>query len=553
VCGGAFRNNFALLDATPNSPTFSSALNFDPSPDGAVRVIRTVGNTIPTIYVGGEFNNIAGNSRPHLAAFSGTTLKTFNPAPDGAVVSMSLSGTTLYIGGFFNTVDHALRSYGAAISTSTGTVVPWDAAAGNVIRAFWPAGTTMWIGGDFTTIGAFNRANLASIDLATGKATDWNPGTNGPVWVVETVGGLLYAGGTFTFVEGTGRGNIARFNPTGDLAAWNAPTNGPVYAIVGRPQVPSGNVVYLGGPFGAVMGQSRNHLAAVTDATPPVLTGWNPNAGVPYDVRALAIDGTYVYAGGYFTSLGGQPIAGIGRIDFNNVVSSWNPHTTQPIQAITLTPTSVYLGFGGVSNFPGGPRYGVAEVDKTTGAVTSWNPGIDPNGVVFTIHRNGNTVYIGGLIHVLAGQQREMLGAVDATTGAALPFAPSPSAWLIDPNPPTYYQLPAVLDMEEVDGQLFVVGQFFNVGGKPHSGVAGIFESTVDVPFARCCRNRAARRRTRPWNRCCVHLRERVSRGRGLNVAGAVRARGRCARAAPAVSGMARNPARRSAPDLLRR
>src|SRR4029079_5461004 len=90
VCGGAFRNNFALLDATPNSPTFSSALNFDPSPDGAVRVIRTVGNTIPTIYVGGEFNNIAGNSRPHLAAFSGTTLKTFNPAPDGAVVSMSL-------------------------------------------------------------------------------------------------------------------------------------------------------------------------------------------------------------------------------------------------------------------------------------------------------------------------------------------------------------------------------------------------------------------------------------------------------------------------------
>jgi len=482
VCGGALRNNFALVDATPNSATFSSALNFDPSPDGAVRVIRTVGNTIPTIYVGGEFNNIAGNARPHLAAFSGTTLKTFNPAPDGAVVTMALSGTTLYIGGFFNTVDHALRSYGAAISTTTNTVMQWDAAAGSVIRAFAPAGTTTWIGGDFTTIGSFARANLAAIDLATGQATSWNPGTNGPVWALESVGGLLYAGGTFGVVAGTGRGNVARFDPNGALNAWSAPTNGPVYAITGRALVPSGNIVYLGGPFTACMGQNRNHLAAVTDAVPTVLTAWNPNAGAPYDVRALAVDGTYVYAGGYFTSLGGQAIGGIGRVDFNGVVSPWNPRTTQPIQAITLTPGTVYLGFGGVNYFPGGPRVGIAEVDKTTVSVTPWNPSTDPGAVVFAIKRIGNTVYVGGLIHQLAGQPREMLGAVDATTAAALPFAPSPSAWLIDPNPPTYYQLPAVLELEESEGQLYAIGQFYNVGGKPHSGVAGIYETTVSVP-----------------------------------------------------------------------
>jgi hypothetical protein len=89
---------------------------------------------------------------------------------------------------------------------------------------------------------------------------------------------------------------------------------------------------------------------------------------------------------------------------------------------------------------------------------------------------------VGGLIHTLAGQPREMLGAVDATTGAALPFAPAPSAWLIDPNPPTYYQLPAVLELDESGGQLYAVGQFFNAGGKPHSGVAGFFETTVSVP-----------------------------------------------------------------------
>ena len=42
--------------------------------------IKTFGNTIPTIFVGGDFANIAGNSRPHLARFVGTTLSTFNPA-----------------------------------------------------------------------------------------------------------------------------------------------------------------------------------------------------------------------------------------------------------------------------------------------------------------------------------------------------------------------------------------------------------------------------------------------------------------------------------------
>ena len=135
-----------------------------------------------------------------------------------------------------------------------------------------------------------------------------------------------------------------------------------------------------------------------------------------------------------------------------------------------------------MNNFPGGQRIGVAEVDKATGALTPWNPGTDPAAVVFVVKRNGNTVYIGGLIHFLGGQPREMLGAVDAVSGAALPFAPSPSSWLSDPNPPTYSQLPAVIDMEDFNGRIYAVGQFTNVGGKPHSGVAEIFESTVSVP-----------------------------------------------------------------------
>jgi hypothetical protein len=189
-----------------------------------------------------------------------------------------------------------------------------------------------------------------------------------------------------------------------------------------------------------------------------------------------------VYVGGYFGSLAGLPIAGLGRIGFNGAVSTWDPNTQQPIQGITLTPTTVYVGYGGVNNFSGQQRLGVAELDKATAMPTAWNPSTNPTAVVYAIRRNGNTVYVGGLISTLGGQPRSMLGAVDAVSGAVQSFAPSPSSWLSDANPVTYYQLPAVLDLEEKDGRLYAVGQFTNTAGKPHSGVAGIFESTVSIP-----------------------------------------------------------------------
>ncbi len=479
VCGGAFRRNFALVDATPGAQTFSTALNFDPSPDGTVRVIRAYGNTIPTIYVGGDFLNIAGNARPHLAAFSGTTLKTFNPAPDGSVVECALFGSTLYIGGNFQTVDHALRGYAAGVSTATGTVVPWDAAAGNIVRAFAFTGSTAWIGGDFTTIGSFIRGNLAAIDLATGAATPWNPVAAGPVYALEAIGNWLYAGGQFGGLGGQGHLNVGRIDVNGNAdATWSPNPNLPVFAIAGRSLGPSGNVIYLGGPFTICMGP-RNHLAAVTDASPPVLAAWNPNAGSNGDVRALAVDGSYVYAGGTFGSLGALAIAGLGKIDFNGVVQPWSTGTQKPIQGFALTATSIYVGFEGMNVIGGKPRLGLAEIDKGTGQATAWAPGTDPGAILFAFRRIGNTVYVGGLMNNLGGQPRSMLGAVDATTGAVTTFNPSPSSW--ESQPGLYYQLPAVLDLEDVGGRLYAGGQFTNAAGKPHSGVLGIFESSVDV------------------------------------------------------------------------
>jgi hypothetical protein len=62
----------------------------------------------------------------------------------------------------------------------------------------------------------------------------------------------------------------------------------------------SGSTVYAGGYFTSIGGQTRNYIAALDENGNA--TAWNPDAN-SY-VWALAVSGRTVYAGGEFTSIG---------------------------------------------------------------------------------------------------------------------------------------------------------------------------------------------------------------------------------------------------------
>ena len=64
-----------------------------------------------------------------------------------------------------------------------------------------------------------------------------------------------------------------------------------------------GDRVYLGGDFTHVNGVRRNYLAAM-DASTGQLSDWNPNANGSVRALSLSPDGTRIYAGGGFTSIG---------------------------------------------------------------------------------------------------------------------------------------------------------------------------------------------------------------------------------------------------------
>src|SRR2546423_14116743 len=101
-------------------------------------------------------------------------------------------------------------------------------------------------------------------------------------------------------------------------------------------------------------GAARNFLAAI-DPTPGAATSCNPNPN-HYTVRALALSGSTVYAGGDFSSIGAERRRrNIAALDpATGIVTSWNPNAVgYVVEALTVSGSTVD-GRGRLSSI-GGP------------------------------------------------------------------------------------------------------------------------------------------------------------------------------------------------------
>jgi hypothetical protein len=112
-----------------------------------------------TVYAGGNFTNIGGQPRTNLSAIDSAGAATaWNPGAGGAVVSPSVStiavsGSTIYVGGWFATAGGQSRSNVAALD-STGAATAWNPNANGAVYALAVSGSTIVTGGDFTSIGS---------------------------------------------------------------------------------------------------------------------------------------------------------------------------------------------------------------------------------------------------------------------------------------------------------------------------------------------------------------------------------------------------------------
>ena len=237
--------------------------------------------------------------------------------------------------------------------------------------------------------------------------------------------GVVYVGGLFTHINDLPRNQIAAIDAaTGTAADWDPNASGSssvVYALAA-----SEGVVYAGGMFTSIGGQSRRGIAALAVAS-GLATAWDPNlGGSPFQVTALLVDRDVVYVGGAFTGMGGQPRNNIAALDAATATATnWNPSASSSVNALASAPGVIYAA-GYFTSIGGQARSRIAALDSATGQATDWNPSTERNNPVVALAVNGGTVYAGGFFNSMGGQVRNALAALDASTGAATSWNPNP-------------------------------------------------------------------------------------------------------------------------------
>lgn len=111
-----------------------------------------------------------------------TIIPTWHPVPNNPVNVVAVSGSNLYAGGAFTSVDGKGRDKLAALDATTGEVLNWNPDLGlgggtwtPSVEALVAYGSRLYVGGSFSSVNGVIRSNAAAFDLTTLQLTNWNP------------------------------------------------------------------------------------------------------------------------------------------------------------------------------------------------------------------------------------------------------------------------------------------------------------------------------------------------------------------------------------------
>lgn len=316
--GGQPRNHLARLD-----PATGLADSFDPNVDGVVRIV--VVQPDGKILIGGAFENVSGTPRNGIARLNanGTLDTAFDPNSTfsgfmAPVDSISvLAGGSVLVGGQFNSIGGQTRERIARLDAITGAADGFNAGSvnGGVLSIAVQADGNFVVVGNFTVIGGQNRNHIARLDPATGAADTFDPNPTGQPYVVALQpDGKVLVGGQFSVIGGQTRRGIARLDPVTGLAdSWDPNvTSGVVWSIA----VQADGNIFAGGDFSMIGGQSRKFIARL-DAMTGLSDAFNAgtvNGGKNGLKSIISQAGGKVLIGGDFSSIAGQPRNNIARL-----------------------------------------------------------------------------------------------------------------------------------------------------------------------------------------------------------------------------------------------
>ncbi|WP_315814805.1 hypothetical protein [Paraflavitalea speifideaquila] len=173
-------------------------MTWDPNADGAVNTFALNG---ATLYVGGDYTFISGNTRRRAAGYDVTTglLSTWNPNANGSVYSIVPSGTNVFLGGSFASLAGTSRPYMAQVNNTTGALTAWAPGGSLNIGGIFSmaiSGTNIYAAGAYNAAadGSFARYGAASFAVSNGALQTWNPMASGRVYTINISGTTTFLG-----------------------------------------------------------------------------------------------------------------------------------------------------------------------------------------------------------------------------------------------------------------------------------------------------------------------------------------------------------------------
>ncbi len=369
------------------------------------------------LYAGGDFTAAGGMPASHIAKWDGsswshlpgdiaeqfggsTDVRSLGVYDDGRGV-----GTTLWVGGSFTTVGglpaDRLAVWDGASWSAFGTGANRSVEALCVYDDKQGGGPALYIGGEFKGAGGAPMRHIAKWEGVNWSAV--GGGTNARVRALAVYddpgqgGPELYAGGDFgrVGVEGSPEEVIAIH-----IAKWNGSSWSPVgggvsarvFALAVHAETGNQPALYAGGEFNLPAkhiarwdGSNWSNLGSGTDGVVRAIIEYDEGTGTGLDL----------FAGGDFTTAGGDSAVGIARWDG----SSWSPVGSGPDGFVYDLAVYDEDHGSGPELFAGGD-FGL---ERWNGATATWSivgGGVNDFVYALTVHDDGcadrPALYVGG-------------------------------------------------------------------------------------------------------------------------------------------------------------
>jgi hypothetical protein len=401
--------------------------------------IRAISNS-GSIYICGDFNmasNVIGN---HVIRYDGANWHGITAKPAQGthffVQALSLGSDGLYMGGLFSAVgntpaDCIARWNGSNWNTLGGGIT--GSYKGNSLRVneLNIRNNEVFVGGAFVNAGGITANNIARWDGSGWSTLGY--GVDFSVAAIDTSGDMVFVGGTFTNAyDSPGLGyvvnRIAMWEPATGWWSLGAGVGGGVNTIC-----VANNLVYAGGAFTTAGGNTANRIA-VWNGTSWSSLGTGSANGLGGTVNTILVDGNDVYVGGSFTTAGGATARAIAKWNgsaWSSLGQGFFHSSTASINA--LAKINGYLYAGGTFTNAGGSVV-TRSIARWDGS--QWQPlgsGVGGDHIsprVNTLAAWGDDVYVGGIF--------ETAGPIDsgyiARWNDQIDFTPTPVMRLSTPQ-----------------------------------------------------------------------------------------------------------------------